>query len=152
MSKKKKKSLNQIAINRKASYDYNIGDKFEAGVVLKGTEVKSLRNNRADISHAFINQENGEIFLKNSNIPKYQPSGLLNHDPSRSRKLLLKKKEIKKIIGNLNRKGMTLVPLKFYFSKKGMVKLLLAIGQGRKKYDKRQLKKEKEWKRQKRLI
>ena len=149
MSKKKKKSSNQIAINRKASHDYNIGDKFEAGVVLKGTEVKSLRNNRADISHAFINQEKGEIFLKNSNIPRYQPSGLLNHDPIRSRKLLLKKKEIKKIIGNLNRKGMTLVPLKFYFSKKGMVKLLLAIGQGRKKYDKRQLKKEKAWKREK---
>ena len=96
MSKKKKKSSNQIAINRKASHDYNIGDKFEAGVVLKGTEVKSLRNNRADISHAFINQEKGEIFLKNSNIPRYQPSGLLNHDPIRSRKLLLKKKRNKK--------------------------------------------------------
>lgn len=149
MLKKKRRNLNQIAVNRKASYDYNIGDKFEAGIVLKGTEVKSLRSNRADISHAFINQEHGEVFLKNSNIPKYLASGLLNHDPSRTRKLLLKKKEIKKIIGSLNRRGMTLVPLKFYFSSKGIAKLLLAIAQGKKKYDKRQLKKEKEWKRKK---
>ena len=149
MLKKKRRNLNQIAVNRKASYDYNIGDKFEAGIVLKGTEVKSLRSNRADISHAFINQEHGEVFLKNSNIPKYLASGLLNHDPNRTRKLLLKKKEIKKIIGSLNRRGMTLVPLKFYFSSKGIAKLLLAIAQGKKKYDKRQLKKEKEWKRKK---
>ena len=148
MLKKKKKS-NQIAINRRARYDYNIGDKFEAGIVLKGTEVKSLRSNRSDISHAFINQEQGEFFLKNSNIPTYLASGLLNHDPNRTRKLLLKKKEIKKLIGSLNRRGMTIVPLKFYFSSKGLAKLLLAIAEGKKKYDKRQIKKEKEWKREK---
>jgi SsrA-binding protein len=146
---RKKKKSNQIAINRRASYDYTIGNKFEAGIVLKGTEVKSLRNNRADISHAFINQERGEFFLKNLNIPKYQASGLLNHDPSRTRKLLLKKKEIKKIIGSLNRRGMTIVPLKLYFSSKGFAKLLLAIAEGKRKYDKRQLKKEKEWKKEK---
>ena len=139
MLKKKKKS-NQIAINRRARYDYNIGDKFEAGIVLKGTEVKSLRSNRADISHAFINQEHGEFFLKNSNIPTYLASGLLNHDPNRTRK---------KLIGSLNRRGMTIVPLKFYFSSKGLAKLLLAIAEGKKKYDKRQIKKEKEWKREK---
>jgi len=91
---RKKKKSNQIAINRRASYDYTIGNKFEAGIVLKGTEVKSLRNNRADISHAFINQERGEFFLKNLNIPKYQASGLLNHDPSRTRKLFIKRNNL----------------------------------------------------------
>ena len=83
-----KKKNNSIATNRRASYDYKIGDKFEAGIVLKGSEVKSLRSNRADISHAFISQENGEIFLKNSSIPQYLSSGMLNHEVSRTRKLL----------------------------------------------------------------
>ena len=151
MLKKKKKNNANIALNRRASYDYKIGQKFEAGLELRGTEVKSLRNNRADISHAFINLDNGEIFLKNSNIPPYQGSGLFNHDPVRVRKLLLKKNEIKRISGSLNKKGMTLVPLKFYFSKKGLAKLLMAVGEGKKKYDKRNVKKEKEWKREKKL-
>ena len=111
-----KKKTNSIATNRRAGYDYKIGDKFEAGIVLKGSEVKSLRNNRVDISHAFISQENGEIFLKNSSIPQYLASGVLNHEVTRSRKLLFKKKEIKKMLGNINKKGMSLVPLKIYFS------------------------------------
>ena len=147
-----KKKGNSIATNRRARYDYKIGDKFEAGIVLKGSEVKSLRSNRADISHAFISNENGEIFLKNSNIPQYLSSGILNHEVTRSRKLLLKKKEIKRILGSLNKKGASLVPLKIYFSSKGFAKLLIAVGEGKKKYDKRQVKKEKEWKRQKKLI
>ena len=144
-----KRKNSYIATNRRASYDYKIGDKFEAGIVLKGSEVKSLRNSRIDISHAFISQENGEIFLKNSNIPQYLSSGILNHEVTRSRKLLLKKKEIKRILGSLNKKGASLVPLKIYFSSKGFAKLLIAVGEGKKKYDKRQVKKEKEWKRQK---
>ena len=86
-----KKKNNLIATNRRAGYDYKIGDKFEAGIALKGSEVKSLRNNRADISHAFISNENGEIFLKNSNIPQYLSSGMLNHEVNRSRKLLFKR-------------------------------------------------------------
>tara|TARA_B100000029_G_scaffold283923_1_gene277610 strand:- start:1022 stop:1471 length:450 start_codon:yes stop_codon:yes gene_type:complete len=147
-----KKKKNAVAINRRANYDYKIGDKFEAGIVLKGSEVKSLRNNRADISHAFISYEKGEIFLKNSNIPKYLASGILNHETNRSRKLLLKKKEIKKMLGNINNKGNTLVPLRIFFSSKGFAKLLMAVGEGKKKYDKRQTKKEREWKRQKKLI
>ena len=147
-----KKKNNSIATNRRATYDYQIGDRFEAGVVLKGSEVKSLRNNRADISHAFISNENGEIFIKNLSIPQYLSSGILNHEVSRSRKLLFKKKEIKKMLGNINKKGMSLVPLKIYFSNKGFAKILIAIGKGKKKYDKRQVKKEKEWKRQKKLI
>ncbi|MBH71686.1 MAG: SsrA-binding protein [Alphaproteobacteria bacterium MarineAlpha6_Bin6] len=147
-----KRKNSYIATNRRASYDYKIGDKFEAGIVLKGSEVKSLRNSRIDISHAFISQENGEIFLKNSNIPQYLSSGILNHEVTRSRKLLLKKKEIKRILGSLNKKGASLVPLKIYFSSKGFAKLLIAVGEGKKKYDKRQVKKEKEWKRQKKLI
>ena len=147
-----KRKNSYIATNRRASYDYKIGDKFEAGIVLKGSEVKSLRNSRIDISHAFISQENGEIFLKNSNIPQYLSSGILNHEVTRSRKLLLKKKEIKRILGSLNKKGASLVPLKIYFSSKGFAKLLIAVGEGKKKYDKRQSKKEKEWKRQKKLI
>ena len=147
-----KRKNSYIATNRRASYDYKIGDKFEAGIVLKGSEVKSLRNSRIDISHAFISQENGEIFLKNSNIPQYLSSGILNHEVTRSRKLLIKKKEIKRILGSLNKKGASLVPLKIYFSSKGFAKLLIAVGEGKKKYDKRQVKKEKEWKRQKKLI
>ena len=147
-----KKKNNSIATNRRARYDYKIGDKFEAGIVLKGSEVKSLRNNRADIAHAFISQENGVIYLKNSSIPQYLSSGILNHEVSRTRKLLFKKKEIKKMLGSINKKGTTLVPLKIYFTSKGFAKLLIAIGEGKKKYDKRQIKKEKEWKRQKKLI
>ena len=147
----KKRKAGSIALNRRASYDYKIGQKFEAGIVLKGSEVKSLRDNRADISHAFVNLENGEIFLKNSSIPKYKSSGILNHETDRKRKLLLKKREIKKILGGLNKKGMTLVPLKIYFTSKGLAKLLLAVGEGKKKYDKRNIKKEKEWKREKKL-
>ena len=147
-----KKKTNSIATNRRAGYDYKIGDKFEAGIVLKGSEVKSLRNNRVDISPAFISQENGEIFLKNSSIPQYLASGVLNHEVTRSRKLLFKKKEIKRMLGNINKKGTSLVPLRIYFSSKGYAKLLIAIGEGKKKYDKRQIKKEKEWKRQKKLI
>ena len=128
-----KRKNSYIATNRRASYDYKIGDKFEAGIVLKGSEVKSLRNSRIDISHAFISQENGEIFLKNSNIPQYLSSGILNHEVTRSRKLLLKKKEIKRILGSLNKKGASLVPLKIYFSSKGFAKLLIAVGEGKKK-------------------
>ena len=111
-----KKKSNFIAVNRRASYDYKIGDKFEAGIVLKGSEVKSLRSNRADISHAFISQEEGEIFLKNSTIPQYLASGMLNHETNRTRKLLFKKREIKKMLGNINKKGTTLVPLRIFFS------------------------------------
>ena len=147
-----KKKFNSIATNRRASYDYKIGDKFEAGIVLKGSEVKSLRSNRADISHSFISQDNGELFLKNANIPQYLASGILNHETNRARKLLFKKIEIKKILGNINKKGTAIVPLRIYFSSKGLVKLLIAIGEGKKQYDKRQTKKEKEWKRQKKLI
>ena len=147
-----KKKNNSIATNRRAGYDYKIGDKFEAGIVLKGSEVKSLRNNRADISHAFNSQENGEIYLKNSSIPQYLSSGILNHEVSRTRKLLFKKKEIKKMLGSINKRGTTLVPLRIYFTSKGFAKLLIAIGEGKKKYDKRQIKKEKEWKIQKKLI
>ena len=122
-----KKKNNSIATNRRAGYDYKIGDKFEAGIVLKGSEVKSLRNNRADISHAFISQENGEIYLKNSSIPQYLSSGILNHEVSRTRKLLFKKKEIKKMLGSINKRGTTLVPLRIYFTSKGFAKLLSLI-------------------------
>ena len=151
-SHKTKSGLKIISNNRKARFNYFFKEFFEAGIVLKGSEVKSLRNSRIDISHAFISQENGEIFLKNSNIPQYLSSGILNHEVTRSRKLLLKKKEIKRILGSLNKKGASLVPLKIYFSSKGFAKLLIAVGEGKKKYDKRQVKKEKEWKRQKKLI
>ena len=102
--------------------------------------------------HSIIEPGTSKIFLKNSSIPQYLSSGMLNHEVSRSRKLLFKKKEIKKMLGNINKKGTTLVPLKIYFSSKGFAKLLIAIGEGKKKYDKRQIKKEKEWKRQKKLI
>ena len=141
-----------IATNRRASYDYKIGDKFEAGIVLKGSEVKSLRNSRIDISHAFISQENGEIFLKNSNIPQYLSSGILNHEVTRSRKLLLKKKEIKKISHNLKTNGLTVIPLDIHFNKKGFAKIEIAVAKGKKLYDKREDKKQKDWNLQKQRL
>ena len=143
-----KKKTNSIATNRRASYDYKIGDKFEAGIVLKGSEVKSLRNNRADISHAFISNENGEIFLINSHIPTYKEASYSNHNPTGERKLLFTKREINKLLGKINIEGFTLVPTKMYF-KKGKVKIQIAVAKGKKQYDKRHTKKTKDWNRDK---
>ena len=120
--------------NRKAKYNYFFIEKFEAGIQLKGSEIKSLRNGRVDISESFAREENNEIFLINSHFAKYSNSSYMNHEESRQRKLLLNKKEIKKITGKLNKESLTLIPIQLYFNKKGIAKLQLACGLSRQSY------------------
>lgn len=125
-----------IATNRKARHEYEILDSLEAGIVLTGTEVKSLRAGKANLKDSYANVRNGEVFLYSMHISPYSHGNYNNHDPLRDRKLLLHKKEIKKLIGKVQEKGLTLVPLKLYF-KDGKVKVELAVARGKKIYDKR---------------
>ena len=148
MNQKTKIGLQIIALNRKASFDYFFKETFEAGIVLKSSEVKSLRAGRVNISESYAYDHKGELFLVNSHIPSYKESSYNNHDPKRNRKLLLNKKEINKLVGRLNREGFTLIPTKLYF-KKGKAKIEIAVAKGKKEYDKRQSKKEKDWNREK---
>ena len=126
-----------ITTNRKARYEYEIIDKWETGIVLLGTEVKALRAGRANLKDSHANIKDGEIFLLNTHISPYSHGNLNNHDPLRIRKLLMHKKEIKKLIGKVEGKGLTLIPLKLYF-KNGRAKVELALARGKKLYDKRQ--------------
>ena len=137
-----------ICLNRKASFNYFLEEFIEAGLSLKGSEVKSLRDGKASIGDSYAIDKNGEIFLINSHIPLYRQSSYNNHDPKGDRKLLLNKKEINKLIGKINRDGLTIIPTKMYFSK-GKAKIELAIGRGKKLYDKRQVKKKRDWNREK---
>ena len=148
MKQKAKSGLKIICNNRKAKFNYFFNEFFEAGIVLKGSEVKSLRDGKANISEAYATDESGEIFLLNSHIPSYKESSYNDHDPKRNRKLLLNKREINKLIGRVNREGYTLVPTKLYF-KKGKAKIEIAVAKGKKHYDKRQVKKKKDWDREK---
>ena len=143
----------EIGVNRKARYDYEITDTLEAGIVLFGTEVKSLRNNKVNLtdSYAGLTADN-EVFLYQMGIPKYSMAKLTNHEPKRNRKLLLKKREIQKLIGALKKNGYSLVPLKIYFNEKGFVKISLGLGKGKKNIDKRETIKEREWNRAKSRI
>ena len=126
-----------IATNRKARFEYHILDTWETGIVLVGTEVKSLRDGKANLKDSYANVKNGELFLYHTHISPYSHGNLNNHDPLRIRKLLMHKKEIKKLIGKVDEKGLTLVPLKLYF-KNGKAKIQLALAKGKKVYDKRQ--------------
>ncbi|MCH7679873.1 SsrA-binding protein SmpB [candidate division KSB1 bacterium] len=126
-----------ITINRKARHEYQVLDTLEAGIVLAGTEVKALRDGRANLKDSYANVKDGEVFLYNIHISPYDFGNINNHDPIRVRKLLLHKKEIKKLIGKTQEKGLTLIPLKLYF-KNGKVKVQLALAKGKKVYDKRQ--------------
>ncbi len=137
-----------ICLNRKASFNYFFYEIFEAGIVLKGSEVKSLREGKANISDSYAIDKNGEIFLVNSHIPFYKNSSYNNHVPTDDRKLLLKKKEINKLIGKINQDGLTIIPTKIYFFK-GKAKIELALSKGKKLYDKRQSKKKRDWNREK---
>lgn len=139
----------EIGINRKAHYEYEIISTFEAGIVLLGTEVKSLRNSKVNLTDAYagLTSEN-EVFLYQMNIPKYSMAKIINHEPKRNRKLLLKKREIEKLIGSL-KKGYSLVPLKIYFNEKGFVKISIGLGKGKRNIDKRETIKEREWNREK---
>lgn len=143
----------EIGVNRKAHYDYEITDTLEAGIVLFGTEVKSLRGNKVNLtdSYAGLTADN-EVFLYQMGIPKYSMANLTNHEPKRNRKLLLKKREIQKLIGALKKSGYSLIPLKIYFNEKGFVKISLGLGKGKKNIDKRETIKEREWNREKSRI
>src|SRR6476646_5347953 len=125
-----------VATNKRARHDYHILDTWEAGVVLTGSEVKSLRNGKANIADSYAIVKDGEVFLLNLHISPYEQASHFNHEPTRTRKLLLHRKEIRKMIGAVERQGLTLVPLELYF-KKGMVKVALGLGRGKKLYDKR---------------
>ena len=140
-----------ICLNRKASFNYFFLEVLEAGIALRGSEVKSLREGKASIADSYAIEKNGEIILINSHIPLYKQSSYNNHDPKGDRKLLLKKKEINKLIGRINQEGLTLVPTKLYFNK-GKAKIQIAVGKGKKLYDKRQVKKKRDWNREKQKI
>ena len=140
-----------ICLNRKASFNYFFQELIEAGIVLKGSEVKSLREGKASIADSYAVDKNGEIFLINSHIPLYKQSSYNNHDPKDDRKLLLTRKQINKLIGSINQDGLTLVPTKLYFSK-GKAKVEIAVAKGKKLYDKRQVKKKSDWNKEKRRV
>lgn len=145
-NQKKKKSPPKIE-NRKARHDYHVDETFEAGIVLKGTEVKSIRDGKASLHEAFAYLNVGEVWLKNMYIKPYEHGSYYNHDERRDRKLLLKKKEIREIERKINQKGFTLIPLKLYF-KGGYVKVLMGLAKGKKQYDKREDIKEKDVRRE----
>jgi SsrA-binding protein len=144
--------LNQSVQNRKARYNYFFLEKFEAGIELRGSEIKSLRDGRVDIAESFAREEENEIYLINSYFAKYSNSSYMNHEENRQRKLLLHKKEIRKIVGKLNKESLTLIPIQIYFNRKGLAKVELALSKGKKNYDKRESKKKKSWEREKRNI
>lgn len=138
-----------VAENRKARFNYEIIDTYEAGLVLTGTEVKSLREGKANIAESYASDEEGELWLINSYLPEYLQGNRFNHDTRRRRKLLLSQREINRLRIAINREGMTLVPLKIYFNDKGRAKMELALAKGKKLHDKRETEKERDWNRQK---
>ena len=142
-----------VAENRRARYDYFVEDRFETGIALTGTEVKALRQGEGSIAESYAAVEGEEVWLINSHIPEYSHGNRLNHEPRRPRKLLLKRREIAKLHGAVNRQGLTLVPLSIYFNGTGRAKVELALARGKKVHDKRETVKERDWKReQQRLL
>jgi len=148
MNNKTISGLKIITINRKASFNYFFKEMFEAGIVLKGSEIKSVRLGKINIADSYAVDKDGEIFLINSHIPIYKQASYSNHNPYSERKLLLNKKEINKIIGRIHEDGLTIVPTKMYF-KKGKAKLEIAVAKGKKQFDKRLTKKTRDWNREK---
>ena len=146
MKKKTSVGLKIISINRKASFNYFFESVYEAGIVLKGSEIKSIRLGKINIADSYAIERRGEIYLMNSHIPLYKNASYSNHNPTDDRKLLLNKREINKLIGKINREGFTIIPTKIYF-KKGKAKIEIAVAKGKKQYDKRQAKKNKDWQR-----
>lgn len=138
-----------VAENRKARFNYEILDTYEAGLVLTGTEVKSLREGKANIAESYASDEGDELWLINSYLPEYLQANRFNHETRRRRKLLLSKREINRLRAAINREGMTLVPLRIYFNDRGRAKLELALARGKKLHDKRESQKERDWNRQK---
>jgi SsrA-binding protein len=148
MNQKIKGGLKIISNNRKANFNYFLEEFYEAGIVLKGSEIKSLRGGKVNISESYAFDNNGEIYLINSHIPLYKESSYNNHNPKRNRKLLLNKREIDKLLGRIHREGFTLIPTKMYF-KKGKAKVEIAVAKGKKQYDKRQAIKKRDWSKEK---
>jgi len=148
MAAKPDRKLRVVADNRKARFNYEIGEVFEAGIALTGSEVKSLRQGKATIAESYADARGSEIWLVNSNIPEYLQAGRFNHLPKRPRRLLLHRHQINKLVGAVEREGMTLVPLKLYFNEKGRAKVELALARGKKLYDKRQTEKKRSWERE----
>ena len=146
MTKKTNVGLKIICLNRKASFNYFFHDLLEAGIVLKGSEIKSVRNGKVNIADSYAIEKKGELFLINSHISSYKEASYSNHSPNEERKLLLNKREINKLIGKMQRDGFTIVPTKMYF-KKGKAKIELAVAKGKKQFDKRAVKKNRDWNR-----
>ncbi len=141
-----------IATNKKASFDYQISLKLDAGIVITGAEVKSLRNNSSSIKESYIDNEGGELWLCNCHIKKYESSNEKDYNPIRKRKLLLNKKELNKVLGSVRRDGFSIIPINIYFNDKGLVKLNIGLGKGKKKYDKRESLKQKDWNKNKQRL
>ena len=149
MATKSDSKVRVIAHNRKARFNYQIGETFEVGLALTGTEVKSLRGGKATIAEAYADSRGGEIWLVNANIPEYLQASRFNHAPKRPRKLLLHRRQIEKLAGGVERDGMTIVPLKMYFNEKGRAKVEIALARGKKLHDKRETEKKRSWEREK---
>ncbi len=149
MASKPERRFKVVADNRRARFNYEIGETFEAGIVLTGSEVKSLRSGKATIAKSYADTRDGEIWLINSNIPEYKQAGRFNHAPKRPRKLLLHQRQINRLAGAVDREGMTVVPLKLYFNEKGRAKVEVALAKGKKLHDKRETLKKRSWEREK---
>ena len=137
-----------IADNRRARFDYFLDERFEAGLALTGSEVKALRQGRANIAESYVGVEGRELMLINAHIPEYGPANRFNHEPRRQRKLLMRRREIDKLIGAAQREGRTLAPIRLYFNDRGLVKLEVALARGKKAHDKRAAESERDWKRE----
>ena len=148
MKNKTSSGLKIICLNRKASFNYFFEDLIEAGIILKGSEIKSIRSGKVNIADSYAVEKNGELILINAHIASYKEASYSNHNPLDDRKLLLNKKEINKLIGKIQRDGFTIIPTKMYF-KKGKAKIELAIAKGKKQFDKRASKKQRDWNRDK---
>ncbi len=148
MNKRTNSGLKIICLNRKASFNYFFEDLLEAGIILKGSEIKSIRDGKVNIADSYVVEKDGELILINSHIASYKQASYSNHNPTDERKLLLNKREINKLIGKIQRDGLTVVPTKMYF-KKGKAKIELAVAKGKKLHDKRASKKDRDWNRDK---
>jgi SsrA-binding protein len=145
----KGRSDGAVAVNRRARFDYEIDDTFEAGLVLEGTEVKSLREGHANIAESYVSHEDGGLYLINADIPPYTAANRFNHEPRRRRLLLMKKREIAKLADATAREGMTIVALRLYFNDRGLAKLQIGLAKGKKTIDKREVQKKRDWQKQK---
>ena len=149
MAKKKEDGTKIIADNRKARFAYAIDETLEAGLMLTGSEVKSLRTGKATIAESYAHAKDSELFLVNAYIPEYTQASRFNHEPKRTRKLLVHKKEANRLSMAIRREGMTLIPLRLYFNPKGIAKILLGVAKGKKLHDKRETEKQRDWQRDK---